>query len=274
MRLSMSTKNKAILFLISLIITCSLFFSFNQVKKYRSKPNNSFKTGERLEYRLHYGMVNAGEAILEVDPQYYAVNDRVCYKINVLGRSTGSFDFFMKIKDQFISYVDTGALVPQKFCRSIREGKYKLDETVYFDQLKSLSVTKRNDDGETVNLIPKNVQDLVSGYYYLRTVNFEQQKIGDTTNLAAFFEGKNYDFKIKFLGKEVINSKFGKIQAYKLSPIMPENEMFKGGNSIGFWISADKNRVPLKVEAIMFVGSVDLDLKGYSGLKWPLAIVN
>ena len=267
----MSKKVSSILLI--LILSCAAFFSFQPNKKYRSSPNNSFKNGEKLEYRLHYGMVNAGEATLEVDPQYYSVNDRVCYKINVIGRSTGSFDFFMKIRDNFISFVDTGAMAPQKFCRTIREGKYKLDETVYFDQLNHNARTKRDKEGETSTSIPKYAQDLVSGYYFLRTVNFESQKVGDTTKVAAFFEGKSYDFKIRFVGKDVVDTKFGKIQAFKLSPIMPENEMFKGGNSISFWISADKNRVPLKVEAVMFVGSVDLDLKGYSNLKWPLAII-
>ena len=113
----MFNKKRSFLILLAFICVSIFIFSFIAHKKYRSAPNYSFKTGEKLEYRLHYGMVNAGEAILEVDPQYYSVNDRVCYKINVIGRSTGSFDFFMKIRDQFISYVDTGALVPQKFFR-------------------------------------------------------------------------------------------------------------------------------------------------------------
>ena len=260
--------------LLMFIASSILLFSFQPIKKYRHSPNESFKTGEKLSYRLHYGFVNAGEATLEVDPQYYVVNDRICYKINVNGKSTGSFDFFMRIRDQFISYVDTGAMVSQKFYRFIREGKYKLDETTYFDQLNQNARQKRDSDAETNHKINTYTQDLVSGYYFLRTVNFEKQKVGDTTQINAFFEGKNYDFRVRYLGKDVTNTKFGKVKSIKLSPIMPDNEMFKGGNSISFWVSDDKNRVPLKVEAVLFVGSVDLDLKEYAGLKWPLAMAD
>lgn len=39
-----------------------------EVTKLRSVDNNAFKAGEVLEYRLHYGVVNAGKAKLEVKP--------------------------------------------------------------------------------------------------------------------------------------------------------------------------------------------------------------
>lgn len=258
--------------ILTLLIVATISFSFQPIKPLRKVPNHSFTVGEKLEYRLHYGFVNAGEASIEVEPQYFIVNQRICYKINVIGKSTGSFDFFMRIRDQFISYVDTSAMLPHKFYRIIREGKYKLDETIHFDQQNGISKMKHNSDPETQHTVPKEVHDLVSGYYYLRTVNFEKQKVGDTTQINAFFDGQDYQFRVKYMGKDVIDTKFGRIRSIKLSPIMPDNEMFKGGNSISFWVSDDKNRVPLKVEAVMFVGSVDLDLKGYSGLKWPLAI--
>lgn len=247
-----------------------LLFSFQPPKKYRRIHNDSFNVGESLEYRLHYGFVNAGEAIVAVDPQYYSVNNRVCYKINITGRSTGSFDFFMKIRDQFISYIDTSAMSPHKFNRIIREGKYKLDETVYFDQLNHTARLKQDNDPEKTSTIPPDVHDIVSGYYFLRTIDYDQKRVGDTIKVNAYFEGKIFDFMVKYGGKEKIGTKFGKIQAIRLSPIMPDNEMFKGGNSIRFWISDDKNKIPLKVEAVLFVGSVDLDIKAYSGLKWPL----
>lgn len=263
------TKKRSVwLSLAFLVITLS--FTFQPPKKYRKVHNDSFFTGESLDYRLHYGFVNAGEATVSVDPQYYAVSDRVCYKINVIGKSTGSFDFFMKIRDQFTSYVDTSAIIPHKFIRIIREGKYKLNETVYFDQLNHTGRLKQDEDPEKTTALPADVHDIISGYYYLRTINYNAKKAGDTIRVNAYFEGKVYDFMVKYLGKDITDTKFGKIRSLKLSPIMPDNELFKGGNSIRFWISDDNNKVPLKVEAVLFVGSVDLDIKGYSGLKWPL----
>jgi hypothetical protein len=258
----------------SLLFFCLvLCLAFQPPKKYRRVPNDSFLPGEQLVYRLHYGFVNAGEATVGVDPQYYSVNDRVCYKVNIIGRSTGSFDLVMKIRDQFTTYLDTSAMYPHKFFRIIREGKYKLDETIYFDQLNHTARLKQDSDPEKITPTPPDIHDIVSGYYFLRTINYDTKKLGDTISVNAYFEAKVYDFKVKYLGKDVIDTKFGKIRALKLSPIMPENEMFKGGHSIRLWMSDDKNHVPLKVEALLFIGSVDLDLKSYSGLRWPLALV-
>jgi hypothetical protein len=92
-------------------------------------------------------------------------------------------------------------------------------------------------------------------------------KVGDTIKLKAFFEDKLYDFKIKYLGKVKLNTKFGSIQSIKLTPIMPDNDLFDGENSIRVYLSDDKNKVPLKIQADMFVGAVEVDLKSYSGLR-------
>ena len=114
------------------------------------------------------------------------------------------------------------------------------------------------------------MQDLVSGYFYLRTVDYGRLRIGDTIKVSAFLEDKTYDFRIKYLGKEKIDTKFGTINAIKLSPIMPSNGLFNGENSIKLWLSDDRNKVALKIEAEMFVGSVEIDLKHYQGLRNPM----
>jgi hypothetical protein len=51
---------------------------------------------------------------------------------------------------------------------------------------------------------------------------------------------------------------------------MPENKLFKGAHPIRMWISDDQNRIPLKIEAELLLGSVDLDITDYSNLKYPI----
>jgi hypothetical protein len=54
---------------------------------------------------------------------------------------------------------------------------------------------------------------------------------------------------------------------------MPENSLFKGKDSITAWFSDDKNRIPIKVSADMFIGSAGVELTSYKGLKNPLNLV-
>jgi hypothetical protein len=238
-----------------------------------TKYDDPYTQGEILEYRVHYGLLNAGEAKIEVDPKLYLVNGKVCYKALVKGNCSGPFDFMLKIRDIWGSYVDTASLVPQRTFRNIEEGKYRLKENVNFDFVKGVAVAERHmKDKKDVKEypVPTNVQDMVSGYFYLRNINYDRLHHGDTIGVNAFFEDKLYDFRVKYLGRSTLKTKFGNIRAIKLSPVMPDNQLFEGGNSIRVWLSDDRNKIPVKIEADMYVGAVEMDLKGYTGLRYPI----
>lgn len=252
-----------------LIFLCSGFIAGE--KKKNPVP---FATLETLEYRLHYSFMNAGEAVIEVHPKLYLVNNKVCYKATVTGRSTGAFELMLKIKDTWGTYIDTSTYIPQRAYRDIEEGGYRLKEFAFFDFSKNqVSVDREGKSGKKttkVYEITPDVQDIVSGFYYLRTLDYGKMKVGDIIKINAFFEDKLYDFKVKYLGTEIIDTKFGDISAIKLSPLMPDNQLFDGEESIKVYLSNDKNKIPLKVEAEMFVGAVEMDIKNYKGLKYPI----
>ena len=83
---------------------------------------------------------------------------------------------------------------------------------------------------------------------------------------------ENYEFKMKFLGIETINTKFGKIKCIKLRPFVQSGRVFKEKESLTLWISADKNKIPLRIKADLVVGSIRVDLDAFSGLKHPFEI--
>jgi hypothetical protein len=232
--------------------------------------NKVYGPNEILDYRLHYGFITAGEARIEVHPELYAVNGKTCYKATIFGRSTGTFGMMMKIKDTWGTYIDTASKVPQRNYRDLNEGNYHLKEAVQFDhKANKANVERKGQDGtvkEQYN-IPNQVQDLVGGAYYLRSVNFNKLKIGTQVTVPAFFEDQTYNFTVCYMGKERIKTEFGKINAIKLVPVMPDNEVFDGGKSISVWISDDNNKIPLRMEARMLVGAVAVDLMHYEGLK-------
>lgn len=259
----MKNMSKFITFVILLFITCG----FVGQDSYRYIENESFTTGEVLEYRVHYGFINAGEATIEVSPTLHKVNNRVCYKVTASGRTVGAFDLVLRIRDVWRSYIDTAAFVPQRFYSNIQEGKYRKEETVFFNHQKHV-VRSEEVNHETKEFsIPANIQDIVSGYYYLRTINFDKVQVGELITVKAFFDDEFYDFKVRYRGKEEIKTKMGKIKAIVINPVMPSNQLFDGENSIRVWISDDANKVPVKVEADMFVGAVEIDLKKYKGLR-------
>ena len=88
-----------------------------------------------------------------------------------------------------------------------------------------------------------------------------------------FFDNENYDFKLEFLGREVLNTKFGKMAALKFRPYVMAGRVFKEEESLTFWVSDDANRMPLKIKAELAVGSLNADLHNFKGLKHPLKII-
>lgn len=262
---------KKIILYIFVLIVFSGFIT--QDTGLRSVVNNSFTTGEELKYRVHYGFINAGTATMKIDNKIHMINGRPSYKVDVFGKSTGVFDVFTKIRDNWGAYIDTAAILPHRGYRNIEEGKYRKYEVTDFDHKKNKAEmswldknskkVKEKKSFET----PEDVLDIVSGYYFLRTLDYSKYKKGDIITLDAFFDEEIYDFQIKYSGKESLNTAVGKINSIVLTPVIPENKLFDGENSISVWISDDSNKIPLKIKADMFVGAVEIDIMSYKNSR-------
>ena len=255
---------------ITLGILVILTGAFTTANTYRRVTNTSFGPGEHLEYRVHYGFINAAEARVDVAPSLYSVNGRPCYQVNVFGRTTGAFDLVTKVRDTWRSYIDTSAILPQKFYTNIQENNYRKEENMTFNHAANTVKAEERTEKDLFK-VPENVHDVVSSYYFLRTTDFNRLSVGTVIELPAFYDDNVYNMKVKYRGKETIKTKFGKINAIKLSPILSANGFFKGENSILMWVSDDANKVPLKVEVELSVGSLDMDIRSHAGLKHPLA---
>jgi hypothetical protein len=85
--------------------------------------------------------------------------------------------------------------------------------------------------------------------------------------VPTFFENSVYKLKVKYRGRDVVKTKYGKIKALRLTPIMPNNELFKGENSIRIWVSDDANKVPIKVEVDLWVGALVMEVSSYRGAR-------
>jgi hypothetical protein len=255
-------KFKHLLLLLSII-----FFSFISVNQYRNIPNDSFNAGESYFYKVKYGFLTIGEANVDVDEKIFSINNRACYKVNVVGKTAGVTDFF-KVKNTYRSYIDTLAFIPQKFIYSARENNYKRDQVMNFNHDKN-EVVKIEKEVTKSFSVPNNIQDVISGYYFLRTIDFSKFNLGQTVSAPLFFDEDLYNMKIKYAGKGIVNTKFGKIRVLKLNPILPKNGLFKGENAIRIWVSDDKNRVPLKIEIDFSFGTIDMEIKNYKGVKCP-----
>ena len=243
----------------------------------RYLPQASFGRGEVINYKVHYGLINAAEATVETSGALERVADRPCYKATVSGRTIGSFDFFLRIRDQWRAYIDTASILPLRAQRDITEKGYHKKETVDFDHLRDVAdVQDHNKENPTRTSVKvaNNCLELVSGFYYLRTINFDHMHPGEVVRMPAYFDGSNFLLEVVYKGRETVETKAGTVRTFKLVPKMPANKIFKGENAISVYLSDDRNKIPVLFQAELFVGAVKVDMYQYRGLRSHLNLVN
>ena len=255
--------------LIVLITICITLLSFTtSPPKLRKGKNKAFTRGEKLTYRVHYGLINAGEAVLEVKGDSTIIGKRKTLHLVGNGKSLGAFNWFFKVRDNYESYLDEESLMPWLFIRNVEEGSYKLDRTVLFNQYKKKAVV---DDSTYV--VPAYCQDLLSAFYYARTLDLENLALNDTVSINTFFDKENYQLMIKYIGKDTLDSDIGDIRCLKFRPLLQVGRVFKEEEDMTVWISDDPNKVPVRVQANVVVGSIKMDLNDTEGLLHKLAKV-
>ncbi len=236
----------------------------------RNKTNTAFKPGERLEYRLHYGVVDAATAVIRVDPQVTKINNRDVYHVIGEGTTVSTFDMFFKVRDKYESYIDKQGMFPHKFVRNVDEGGYKIQQDYTFYPAKR---AYKNQKGEGY-MTPEFVQDMMSAFYYARNLDFTNAKKGDIFKITCVVDDEIFPLKIKYMGKETIETDAGTFYAIKFAPVIQKGRIFKKEEDLSVWISDDKNHIPLMASAKIMVGSIKMELKKYSGLANPVARVN
>lgn len=234
----------------------------------RKVKNEAFKHGEKLKYRMHYGFINAGEAVIQVMNESKVIAGRRMYHVVGLGYTNSTFDLFFKVRDRYESYIDEEALVPWVFIRRANEGGYIINQDYIFSHYQN---TVMDANGKKYD-VPDGIQDMISAFYYARTLDFSNAKEGQIYEFPCFVDNEVWPLKIKYVGKETIKSDVGKVRCIKFRPVVQAGRIFKKEEDLTAYISDDKNRIPIRAEAKILVGSIKMDLTEYSGLTHPLAL--
>ncbi|MDX1278051.1 DUF3108 domain-containing protein [Oceanihabitans sediminis] len=254
----------------TLFILASIFLMTSSF----AQEESAFQAGEWFRFEMSYsGFLKAGNATLTVKEDQ--IKGRPVYHVVGKGWTTGAIKWFFKVKDRYESYFDKQTLLPYRFIRNIDEGGHTKDIEIHFDQKnqKAYVHNKKYHEKSVIDTKP-NVQDMVSMYYYLRNkIDIASLKVGDEIHTDMFFDEENYGFKLKYLGEEIISTKFGKVQTVKFRPYVMAGRVFKEEESLTLWVSKDKNKVPLRIKADLAVGSLRSDLEAFKGLKYPFNIV-
>jgi hypothetical protein len=250
-------------------------YSNNNVKPAEEAPKSSaFKPGEWLKFRVHYGFLNASYATLHVKNNM--IDSIPVYHVVGRGKTTGFASIFFKVDDTYESYFDKDDGKPYRFVRKLYEGGYTKDVEINFDHNKDVAVLNDKKNKQKHNFTLKDsVQDLISAFYYLRNnYNFDDLIQGEALDLKVLYDRDGINsFKLKYLGKEILKTKFGKVECLKFRPLVQSGRVFKDQESLALWVSNDLNKIPIRIKANLVVGAISADLDGFNGLKHQFKII-
>ena len=253
---------------ISILLLIVLSFPLRAGNGFCGVKNTTFNAGEQITFKVFYSVAGlyaaAGEAVFT--SKLTTMNNKPVYHIVGDGKTYSFYDNFFKVRDRYETFIDTATLQPYKFIRNINEGGYKKYENVTFNKATNTAITK---DG--VYKVPGCVQDVISSIYYARNIDFSKYKPGDKIPFTVFLDNEIFEMYIRYMGRETIKTKYGKFRAIKFKPLLIQGTIFEGGEKMTVWVSNDQNKIPLRIESPISVGSIKLDMKSHKNLKYNLS---
>lgn len=232
--------------------------------RWRRIQNNAYTVGERLVFDVSYGPITAGEAIMAI-PRHETIRGRTTYRIEFSVNSLPSFDWIYTVRDKYLTFVDVEAIAPLRFEQHIREGTYSRDFTAEFDPVNGVARTT-----EGTYPCPPYVHDIMSAFYYARTLDYSTMKVGEHVMLYNYYKDKAYDLRVKFLGRQELEVAAGTFNTLVVEPLIMEGGLFKAEGRIVIWLTDDERKMPVRVNTKVVIGSIDVELREYSGLAGPL----
>jgi hypothetical protein len=244
--------------------TLSNTTSNSSVDTLRKYSNQAFGGGEYLRFDVNYEFITVGEAVMRINDTVYH-NDRRCHEVNFTVDSKSFFDLVYKVRDRYRTVLDAEGLFPWRFEQHIREGGYTRDFIAEFDQIQHVAKTS-----EGQYKIPPYVHDIMSAFYFARTVDYSNFKPGQKIHLQNFYKDSTYELDVRFKGRQEIEVEAGKFKCVVIEPLAKEGGLFKSEGRVYVWLTDDERKIPVRVSSKVAIGSIDSELIEYRGINGPI----
>ena len=231
------------------------------------KSNTAFHVGENLTYQIRYGFIVGGITTFSLSEEVY-LGQPVFHAV-AIGQTTGMANAIYGVRDIYESWFDKDTNLPYKQIRNIKEGHYTKYNEVTYNRENNTVDSKLSG----VHPVPEKIFDLASTFYYLRRIDYTALKEGDVIFVNMYFADEIFPFRLRYAGKEVIRTIFGKMKCLKICPVVEVGRMFKTKDDLTIWFTDDANRIPVLVSMdISIVGAVLLKLVSFKNAVNPMVI--
>ena len=238
----------------------------------------AYQAGEHLKFTVHYswGVINSDVGVATVDLDTLRINGEKVFHCAVYGKTVSWYDLLFKVREDFQAWFSADGIVPLKFTRNTREGRYRAMNTYTYmwdmpEPVIAADVFTSSSGQRYVQLpLDHCTYDLPALFFMARNMDFDAVAPGVRYPMTFAIDDDVYNVYFILLGRETRKIKgLGTVKTIKFAAKLLAGEVFTGEEDMIIWISDDDNRIPLMFEAPILVGTASGRLAEYSGLKHP-----
>ncbi|MDR0510592.1 MAG: DUF3108 domain-containing protein [Rikenellaceae bacterium] len=201
------------------------------------------------------------------------------FEIYANGKTYSAVKWIFELDDHYRTTIDAATLRPVVAKTSLNEGSYRFESNMAFDWKQMVvnstwrNLKNPNDSHKTMPLSARSY-DALSLFYNMRNTDEADFRPGVRQPLDLVLEDAIRRIYFRFIGHEQVTiKKVGTFKALRFAcqlVTIEGDDRLKEGSEFTMWISDDANRIPLRIESPVRVGSISARLTGFSGLKYPL----
>ena len=229
-----------------------LIFGFTQGIE-AAETGLPFHPGERLTFQVKWGVIPAGEAVLEVGPFEVINGIKSCHFV-MTARTYPYVDLIYRVRDRIDAYTDV-PMTHSILYKNEKRGTRKRQVVVSFDwvngraQYASSGKKKR-----PISILPGSF-DPLSVFYAFRAQNLEP---GQELQTPVTDGKKCVMGRARVIKRETITVESGTYDTFLVEPDLKDiGGVFKKSKNakLEIWVSADIRRIPIKIKSKVIVGS-------------------
>lgn len=241
--------------------------------------NTAFKSGEHVMYDLYFNWKfiwkKVGLASLTTFSTTY--NSQPAYRFNLLSVGSKKTDFFFKMRDTLTCFVSE-KLEPLYFRKAAEEGdRYTIDQA-WFSYNDGVSHVKQRRDRRGHEPIEMEysdsrcIFDMLSILAQARSYDPDNYQVGQRILFPMATGRRVEEQTLIYRGKEEVKANNDTIYRCLVFSFV-EFKKGKEKEVITFFISDDKNHLPIRLDLYLNFGSAKAFLKSVQGNRYPMTSV-
>ena len=232
----------------------------------RGQPPLVLTPGEKLTYSVTWAVFDAGEVTATLQKTSAGPQDD--YGVVTTARSHGFVSALYNLDDEFKSRFNPATLCSEGISKHVIEGRRRKQTDIVFDAARKLAILdERNLSRPSEPAkhdqqpIPACVEDVVSAFYFLRN---QPLRVGDRITLPVNDGSKTTQVNVEVQVREQIDTPLGRRYALRVEPTV-FSSLYKRKGRMLIWFSDDDQHLPLRIKAMISVGTLTGTLKSVTG---------